>query len=64
MKRVKNYIVASYDELMTKVTWPTWEELQDSTILVLVSSFIFAIVVWLVDMGLSEVLKLVYSIFK
>ncbi len=64
MKRVKEYIAASYDELVTKVSWPTWEELQDSTILVLVSSVIFAFVVWAADLGLSELLKLVYSFFK
>lgn len=64
MKKVKNYIVASYDELVHKVSWPTWEELQDSTILVLVSSIIFSVAVALTDFGLQKVLNLFYSIFK
>lgn len=61
MKRVKDYIAASYDELMHKVSWPTWEELQSSTMLVLVSSVIFSVAVALTDFGLKYVLGLFYS---
>jgi len=64
MKRVKDYIVASYDELVHKVSWPTWEELQSSTMLVLVSSVIFSVAVALTDFGLKEVLSLFYSMVK
>lgn len=64
MKRVRDYISASYEELVHKVSWPTWEELQDSTMLVLVSSILFSLAVAVTDFGLKEVLGLFYSIFE
>jgi preprotein translocase subunit SecE len=64
MNKVKNYILASYDELMHKVSWPTWEELQESTMLVLVSSILFSAAVALTDFGLQKILNLFYSVFK
>lgn len=63
MNKVKNYILSSYDELVHKVSWPTWEELQDSTILVLVSSIIFSVAVALTDFGLQKAINLLYTIF-
>lgn len=49
MNRVTGYLRSAYDELVHKVTWPTWKELQSSAIVVLVSSLAFAIMVWLMD---------------
>ncbi len=34
---IKGYFQESYTELMHKVTWPTWSELQNSAVLVMVS---------------------------
>lgn len=63
MNKVKNYMLASYDELVHKVSWPTWEELQDSTILVLVASILFSVAVALTDFGLQKAINLLYTIF-
>lgn len=49
MDKVTNYIKESYDELMHKVTWPTWSELQNSTVLVTVASIIIALMVFVMD---------------
>jgi preprotein translocase subunit SecE len=46
---MKDYIVESYQELVYKVTWPTWKELQSSSILVLVASVIIALIVFMMD---------------
>jgi preprotein translocase subunit SecE len=46
---MKAYIIESYEELVHKVTWPTWKELQSSSILVLVASIIIALLVFLMD---------------
>lgn len=51
-------------ELVTKVSWPTWDELRESTIIVLIASLLFAVVVYLADTGIHEILKAFYSIFK
>jgi preprotein translocase subunit SecE len=46
---MKEYIIESYEELVNKVTWPTWKELQSSSILVLVASVIIALIIFLMD---------------
>ena len=44
-----NYVKESYNELVNKVTWPTFPQLQSSTVVVMVASVIFAIVVLAMD---------------
>lgn len=62
MEKVKEYILASYNELVNKVTWPTMSELQSSTILVLVASLIIALVVFAMDSASNFVLQtLIYG---
>ncbi|MBD3637940.1 MAG: preprotein translocase subunit SecE [Crocinitomicaceae bacterium] len=43
------YIEESYNELVHKVTWPTWDQLQSSSIVVLVASVIFALIIFVMD---------------
>jgi preprotein translocase subunit SecE len=45
LKKMKKYIIESIDELKNKVTWPSWAELQSSTILVAISSVIIALII-------------------
>lgn len=49
MDKVIAFLKDSVEEIRNKVTWPKYDELQKSSTLVLVASFIFAIVVGLVD---------------
>lgn len=49
MEKVKLYIQESYNELLTKVTWPSWSSLQSTTIVVLVGILIFTVLVFLMD---------------
>jgi len=46
---IVKYIEESFSELVHKVTWPKWEELQSSSILVLVASLIFALIIFVMD---------------
>jgi len=64
MKKILNYVNNSYIELTTKVSWPTWEELRESTVIVLIASLIFAIVVYLTDAVVSKGLEQFYKIFQ
>jgi preprotein translocase subunit SecE len=45
----KEYINETVNEMLHKVTWPTWKELQSSTILVVVATVIFALSIALMD---------------
>lgn len=63
MKKLKLYLQEAYIELKEKVTWPTWKELQASAIVVMVASFIIALVVSLMDFAFSNVMHGIYSLF-
>ncbi len=64
MKKISHYIKDSYHELIQKVTWPTWIQLQQSTAIVLAATLIITAIVSVMDFGSLSVLKLIYSIFK
>ncbi|HRK28580.1 MAG TPA: preprotein translocase subunit SecE [Chitinophagales bacterium] len=49
MEKVKLYIKETVHELIYKVSWPTWEELQGSVMIVLVATLIFSIAIFLID---------------
>ena len=49
MASFKTYLSESYNELVNKVSWPTWKELQSSAIIVLVSALILSLIVFLMD---------------
>jgi len=64
MSKIKTYFEESYNELMHKVTWPTWSDLQSSAILVMVSSVIIALVIFAMDITFSNSMELFYDLFK
>ena len=57
-------IKESYEELVKKVTWPTWSELQNSSIIVAVATIIIALIIYLMDTFFSNVLSVFYSFFN
>jgi preprotein translocase subunit SecE len=59
--KIKEYFAESYKELTQKVTWPTWQELQSSAIIVMVASLIIALVIFLMDFSFSHVMDLIYK---
>jgi preprotein translocase subunit SecE len=61
MRRFQNYIRDVIQELK-KVTWPTRDELKGSTVTVVIFSIISSVYVFIVDMGLGKVIKIVRDI--
>ena len=49
MSQLTTYIKESYNELLQKVTWPSWNSLQESSVLVFVASLLIAGVVAAMD---------------
>jgi len=49
MNKLLEYIRESYNELTSKVSWPTLAELQNSTTLVVIGSIIFALIIFVMD---------------
>ena len=62
MKRIFNYLKESYTELVHKVTWPSWKELQSSALVVMVASLIFALVVFAMDISFQTILEGIYKL--
>ncbi len=62
MKKIINYLKDSYNELVHKVTWPTWKELQNSAIIVMIASLIFALVVFVMDISFQTILEGIYKL--
>lgn len=63
MNALIEYIKEAYNELKFKVTWPTWPELQSSTVVVLVASLIIAVIVALMDQASRLSLDAFYDLF-
>ncbi|MEC7864245.1 MAG: preprotein translocase subunit SecE [Bacteroidota bacterium] len=63
MSKIEAYIKSSYDELVNKVSWPRWSELQSSSIVVAIASLIIALIIYLMDQTFSNIMKVFYSLF-
>ena len=63
MKKFVNYVKECYNELVHKVTWPTWKELQSSAVVVSIASLIIALVVYLMDKTFETLLEAFYRVF-
>ena len=63
MNKLKDFFRESYEELIERVSWPTYAELQSSTTLVLVSSIIFALAIWGVDLMFKTAMEWFYQSF-
>jgi preprotein translocase subunit SecE len=64
MNKLREYLKLSTDELVNKVSWPTWEDLQESTIIVMVASLLIAGVIYVIDIVSSELLDFFIRYFK
>ncbi len=62
MKLVDN-IKESYNEMVNKVSWPSYKELTQSAALVLIASIILALIVWLMDWCFEELMTFIYGLF-
>lgn len=69
MSKFGNYVKESYDELINKVSWPTFKELQSSAVVVAVAALIFALVIFLMDWvcginanGFKGILGVIYDL--
>ena len=62
MRKFINYLKESYVEMTKKVTWPTWDKLQSSAIVVMVASAIFALVIFAIDFVIEAAMKFIYTL--
>ncbi|HHV03119.1 MAG: preprotein translocase subunit SecE [Bacteroidales bacterium] len=61
MSKIGMYFKDSYSELVHKVSWPTWGQLQNSAIIVMVASVIIAIVIFAMDFTFRNLMEFLYK---
>lgn len=61
--KIKLYFQEAFDELVHKVTWPTWKELQSSALVVMVASLIISILIFIMDLSFRNIMEFIYGLF-
>ncbi len=64
MNKFSVFVKESYQELVEKVSWPKWEQLQQSTMIVLGATLFITAIVALMDFVANGSMKFIYSLFK
>jgi preprotein translocase subunit SecE len=64
MNKVIEFLKESRIEMLENVTWTKYAELQNNSILVLIASLIFAMLIGVVDFALDRGLNVFYQLFK
>ena len=62
MNGLRTWLAEVYDEMMHKVSWPTRDELQESTVIVLVAAVILSVCIGVIDLATHLVLNFIYKI--
>jgi len=63
MEKLTLYLKESYNELVKNVSWPTAEQLQESTLVVIVTAAVLTLVVFVMDSACSVIFKNIYGIW-
>ena len=61
MGNLTAYVRESFDELTQKMTWPTWQNLQETTGVVLVGTALLAAIIFVMDFVSNQLLHLIYK---
>jgi len=64
MNKVRAYINDTYSELVTKVSWPAWKELQGSAVIVMIATLLTALLVFGMDAAFNKMMDLIYKFFS
>jgi|JI102314A1RNA_FD_contig_81_1031533_length_438_multi_1_in_0_out_0_1 preprotein translocase subunit SecE len=62
MNKISTFVTESVEEMKNNVSWPTWAELQKSSVLVLVASLIFALVIGASDFAIKNLMQIIYNL--
>ena len=63
MNKFTDFIKESYIELTEKVSWPKWEQLTQSTAIVLGATLFITLIVGVMDLAANSSMRFIYSLF-
>ena len=58
---IKAYFADVYNELINKVSWPSWAELQSSATIVMIASVIIAVGIFVMDFAFRHIMDCIYG---
>ena len=61
--KIKVYLEETWNELLHKVSWPTWSELQNSAVIVSIGTIIISLIIFAMDISFRNIMETVYSLF-
>ncbi len=61
--KIKAYFEETWNELVHKVSWPTWAELQNSAMIVMIGTVIISLLIFAMDISFRNIMEMVYSLF-
>ena len=57
------YFEETWNELVHKVSWPTWSELQNSALVVMIGTVIISLIIFVMDISFRNIMETIYSLF-
>lgn len=64
MNKFTVFVKESYTEMVEKVSWPKWDQLTQSTMIVLGATIIITLLVKAMDLVANTSMNFIYSLFK
>ena len=61
MSKFKEYIDETVNELTQKVSWPSWKELQNKSVIVMVAAVIMSLAIFAMDFSFNKMMEFVYQ---
>jgi preprotein translocase subunit SecE len=62
MEKLTLYLKESYNEFTKEVSWPTFQQLQESTLVVIATALVLAFLIFAMDAIFGTLLKAVYGL--
>jgi preprotein translocase subunit SecE len=63
MNKFTDFVKESYIELTERVSWPKWEQLTQSTVIVLGATLFITLLVGVMDFVANNSMKFIYKLF-
>jgi preprotein translocase subunit SecE len=63
MKKIRAYFQETWNELIHKVSWPTWSDLQNSAVVVMVGTVIISLIIFAMDISFRNIMEMIYGLF-
>jgi len=61
--RIKTYIQETWNELIYKVSWPSWSDLQNSAVVVMIGTVIISLIIFAMDVSFRNIMEMIYGLF-